>query len=102
LLGDERLHYGPAALAMAHLVGMQVLFDQEASVAKLFDEGASGFHDWHARVARPRVLVHSSVEADDQDHRQVVPLADLEVGGVVAISMNWPSVLGSPSIGASG
>ena len=82
LLGDERLHHRPAAVADPDRVAVGLDAVDEAELLHVLHDALAGLE-----AVEPRVLAgqlgHLAVEADHAADGQVVPLADLEVGRVV-------------------
>src|SRR4029450_1294360 len=81
LLGDEWLHHRLAAIADAHRVTIGLDVVDEPKRLHVLDDALAALEAVHARVL-PRRRRHLAVKADHSADRQVVALADLEVGRV--------------------
>ena len=90
LVGQARLDHGVAAVAMPHRVLVRLDLHERARLARASRRCARAPRSGRARAApsgtRPAAsvdLAHDAVGVDHDRHRQLVPLADLEVVRVV-------------------
>ncbi len=83
LCRDDRLDNGPAAIAVADRVPVGLDFLQRALGAQHLDDTIACL--WHLEAMELRNLrdVHPPVQAQDAQDRQVMPLPNVIVGGVV-------------------
>ena len=82
LRGDQRLHDGLAALALAHVEGVVFRLDQRAARFQVLEDAAAGFEAVQAGVGAGGGG-HDAVLVDHLDLGQAVAAAGFEIVGVV-------------------
>ncbi len=82
LEGEVGLHHRAASVAMAHAVAQIIDFHQQAPFLQLGQHRLAAFEPIHARETS-RLRRHAAFVVDGFDRRQIMPLPDLEVVGIV-------------------
>ena len=83
LRGDQRLDRYPAALTVPDIVGIGLDLDQVSLVLEHGHDLLTGLESIQPDKLLPRLPRHPALAVDDLNPRQVVTLADIEVGRIV-------------------